>query len=159
MKPARRSSSLRRPAPWLFAALLLAAGAPLPAQELGRVFFTPERREALDRRRAAAESGQPDLAIDEEAAESAPLVIDGVVTRSAGRGAVWINGAPQESGAGEGVAVVPDRANPGRVVVRAHEGPLTPARVGDTVKPATGETSGLLGGGRIDVKRAARPAP
>jgi hypothetical protein len=132
---------------WLSCALLLAAALPVrvTAQELGRLFFTPERREALDRQRR--------FNIPEHRAtpEEQTLTIDGVVTRSSGKRTVWINGVAQDEQIG-GVAVIPNPAHPGQVVVRPEGGPATPASVGDTVHRNTGETTGLLGDGRIEIK-------
>ncbi|MDR2113183.1 MAG: hypothetical protein LBQ62_08810 [Candidatus Accumulibacter sp.] len=133
----------------LAGALLLSCALPPPvaAQELGRLFFTPERRAALDRQR------QFDIPERREIPEDPTLTIDGVVTRSSGRRTVWINGAARDDPQAAGVAIVPERANPGRVVVRSEDGPETRASVGDTVNRNTGETTGLLGGGEIRVKR------
>jgi hypothetical protein len=114
------------------------------AQELGRLFFTPEHREMLDRQR---EFDLPERQEIEE--EDPPLTIDGVVTRSDGRPTVWINGVARD---GDEAAVTPDRADPGRIVVRTADGSATQASVGDTVNRSTGETTDLLGGGRILIR-------
>src|ERR1700741_4289272 len=67
-------------------ALALAAAA-APGQELGRLFFTPEQRAALEARRRAH---LPDSAAP---AVAAPLTrVDGFVKRSAGPSTIWING-------------------------------------------------------------------
>jgi hypothetical protein len=144
----RRSEPAR-----LLCALLLAAALPAPAaaQELGRLFFTPERREALDRQR------QFNLPERREIPEDPTLTIDGVVTRSSGKRTVWINGVPQDDAhADSGVAVTPGRANPGKVVVRPEGGPAARASVGDTVNRSTGETADLLGGGTLKIRPAER---
>ena len=151
MNPPRRRTSRRPQAARLLCALLLAAALPVPvaAQELGRLFFTPERREALDRQR------QFNLPERREIPEDPTLTIDGVVTRSSGKRTVWINGVAQDDAhADSGVAVTPGRANPGKVVVRPEGGPAARASVGDTVNRSTGETTELLQGGRIDVRTA-----
>ena len=152
MNPPRRRAFRRPHAARLLCALLLAAALPAPAaQELGRLFFTPERREALDRQR------QFNLPERREIPEDPTLTIDGVVTRSSGKRTVWINGVPQDDAhADSGVAITPSRANPGKVVVRPEGGPAAKASVGDTVNRSTGETADLLGGGTVKVRPAAR---
>ncbi len=130
----------------LLALLLLAAFTPIPAgsEELGRLFFTPERREMLDRQR------QFNIQERKEIPEDPTLTINGVVTRSSGKRTVWINGVAQdETDIGSGAAVTPNRANPGKVVVQPEGAPAARASVGDTVNRNTGETTDLLGGGEI----------
>lgn len=130
--------------------LLLAVGSPATASEeaLGRLFFTPERRQALDRQRALH---QEDRA---QASEDATLTINGVVTRSSGKRTAWINGVPQnENDIDSGVAVTPRAHDPASVVVRPGESPATRARVGETINRSTGETRSLLDDGRIVVHR------
>ncbi|MDR0578455.1 MAG: hypothetical protein LBI87_13225 [Candidatus Accumulibacter sp.] len=144
--PRRRFSQGPRRA-WPLCAFLLAASFPAPAQELGRLFFTPERREALDRQRRAK------LPERKEVPRDPALSIDGVVTRSSGKRTVWINGVAQdERRPGGGVAVIPSRAHPGQVIVLPEGGPDAQASVGDTVDRNTGETADRLGGGKILVK-------
>jgi hypothetical protein len=58
------------------------------AEELGRLFFTPAERAAMDR----GNSGAP---AQTEAVPSAPPRISGIVTRSDGRRTVWIDGKPR----------------------------------------------------------------
>ncbi|MDR1227551.1 MAG: hypothetical protein LBK55_00780 [Azoarcus sp.] len=158
MKPARR----RFPFHLMLACVLcLFAMLPMPAaaQELGRLFFTPERRQALDRqresglieRREAAEAAEDAEAT--EIADNPALTIDGVVTRSGGGRTVWINGVARDGG---DVPVTPSHANPGRIVVRTPDGVVAEASVGDTVDRNTGETAGLLGDGQIRIKTVPR---
>jgi hypothetical protein len=132
---------------WPFLLIFLALAsfpAPASAQELGRLFFTPEHREMLDRQR---ELDLPERQEIEE--EDPPLTVDGVVTRSSGRRTVWINGVARD---GDEAAVTPDRVHPGRIVVRTADGSSAQASVGDTVNRSTGETTDLLGGGRILIR-------
>jgi hypothetical protein len=135
---------------WPLCALLLAGllPAPAPAQELGPLFFTPERRQELDRQREFKLQERQEIPD-----EDPMLTINGVVTRSSGKRTVWINGVAQDAQAG-GVAVTLNRKNPGTVVVQTEDGPATRANVGDTVNRNTGEASDLLGGGRIHIKIA-----
>jgi hypothetical protein len=130
----------------LLAFLLLAAFTPTPAgsEELGRLFFTPERREMLDRQR------QFNIQERKEIPEDPTLTINGVITRSSGKRTVWINGVAQdEKDIGSGAAVTPNRANPGKVVIQPDGAPTANASVGDTVNRNTGETADLLGGGVV----------
>ena len=153
MNPPRHRASRRPQAARLLCALLLAAALPAPAaaQELGRLFFTPERREALDRQR------QFNLPERREIPEDPTLTIDGVVTRSSGKRTVWINGVAQNDGRTDsGLAVAPSRTNPGQIVVRPEDGPTARAGVGDTVNRNTGETADLLGGGSIRIQGTRR---
>jgi hypothetical protein len=73
---------------------LVAAGA--GAQELGRLFFTPEQRAALDARRKAR---VPDKPAATPQAESPITRINGAVQRSGGKSTVWVNGEAIPEGA------------------------------------------------------------
>ena len=140
-------SCIQRP---LLAFLLIAALTPTPAstEELGRLFFTPERRQMLDRQR------QFNIQERKETPEDPTLTINGVITRSSGKRTVWINGVAQdETDISSGAAVTPNRANPGTVVVQPDGAPSTKASVGDTINRNTGESADLLGGGQLTVKR------
>jgi len=68
--------------------ILLAQCAPCGAQELGRLFFSPAERDALDARRREKPGGAP-------AAAQAPVRSDGYVLRSGGRPTVWVNGGAE----------------------------------------------------------------
>lgn len=146
MKSARRPRGL----PAFLATTLLLGTVALPAagDELGRLFFTPERRQALDRMRQFNVEERKDIP------EDPALTINGVVTRSSGRRTVWINGVPQDDNdASSGVAATPRGRNPGRVVIRPGDSPAAEVSVGGTVNRNTGETADLLGGGRIVIKK------
>lgn len=126
-------------------ALAPAAGA---EEALGRLFFTPERRQILDRQR------QLNIQDAKQVNEDPTLTINGVVTRSSGKRTSWINGAAQnENEVPGGLAVTPSARDPGKVVVQAGESPAAAARVGETVNRNTGEARDLLNDGRIVVKR------
>ncbi len=116
-------------------------------EELGRLFFTPERRQALDRQR------QLNIQEQQEVPEDPTLTINGVVTRSSGKRTVWINGVAQnENEKPSGVAVTPSRQEPGRIVIQTSEAQPAKAKVGDTVNRNTGEATDLLGEGKISIK-------
>lgn len=130
--------------------LTCTSSSPALAEEiLGRLFFTPERRQALDHQR------QFNIQEEVETRQEPTFTINGVVTRSSGKRTVWVNGiAAEENDASTGIQVVPERKNPGRVIVRSDESLSASARVGDTVHRDTGETTDLLQDGRIIVRRA-----
>jgi hypothetical protein len=134
--------------PALFCALALISILPAAQGEeaLGRLFFTPERRQALDQQR--------EMNISEPANEDPALTLNGIVTRSSGKRTAWINGTAQnEREIFGGITVTPERNNPGKVIVETAEHPASNARIGETVSRTTGETSDLLNGGRISIKR------
>lgn len=135
------------------AALLLAVAQP-PAngaeEALGRLFFTREHRQNIDRLRR--------LNIHEITAldESPTLTINGMLTRSSGKHTSWINGVAHDGNApANGVVARPRENDPGKVVVQAGDEPTTDARVGETLHRAGGKAEELLNGGRIVVKRPA----
>lgn len=137
---------------WL-SALLLIAACPTPAsaeEELGRLFFSPERRQNLDRQR------QLNIQEKQEIPEDPSLTINGVVTRSSGKRTVWINNVSQnENETQSGISIIPNRKEPGKVLVQAADAPAGNAKVGDTVNRTTGEATDLLNGGQINIRRAA----
>ena len=120
-----------------------------PAEdELGRLFFTPERRQALDRQR------QLNIQEKQEIPEDPMLTINGAVTRSSGKRTVWINGIPQnENETHSGVTVTTSRKEPGKVLIQASDALAGQAKVGDTLNRNTGESVGLLGDERIEIKK------
>lgn len=136
----------------VFATAFAVSSSPLVADEtLGRLFFTPEKRQALDYQR------QFNIQEKQEAQEDPTLTIDGVVMRSSGGRTVWINGVALDTERTDsGVAVTASRTNPGKVIVRPDGGPAAKASVGDTVYRSSGETVDLLGGGTLKVPPAAR---
>lgn len=71
------------------AGLLLMAAAETCAEELGRLFFTPEQRAQL-------ESGQ--LRSADNPARTRSLTVNGIVQKHGGERTVWINGVPQPAG-------------------------------------------------------------
>jgi hypothetical protein len=83
---------MRRAATLLVACAMLAPCA-AAAQELGRLFFTPEQRQALDARRKARLPDKPMAA-----APSPTTRIDGSVQRSSGRSTLFVDGAAVPDG-------------------------------------------------------------
>ncbi|MEW5861998.1 MAG: hypothetical protein AB1773_00175 [Pseudomonadota bacterium] len=121
-----------------------------PAQELGRLFFTPEQRAALDARRKARIPDKPTAVVPES-----PLTrIDGLVRREGGRSTVWLNGVPApESAQPEGIRIAPARRDPLAVSLTVGEQPQRfELKVGQTLERASGEVRDLLGEGAIRVR-------
>ena len=134
----------------LFALLFALLGAgPASAQALGRLFFTPEQRSALDARRAARLPDKPAAV-----AESPTTRIDGFVKRSSGKSTVWVDGEALPEGLQlEGLRV--QRGNdPTKVTVRVGEdGRRVELRVGETLDRATGEVKDVIGDGEVRIGR------
>lgn len=117
---------------------------------LGRLFFTPERRLALERIRLTNVR-------ETETVEGATLSLDGVVVRDGGKSTVWINGRPQyqRDAASSGVATRLSGRKPGSAVITAGEDTPRTLSVGETVNLGTQERQGILGDGKIQLA----PAP
>lgn len=111
------------------------------AQEitLGRLFFTPQERAALDRERLKAGMPTPQAAEDALPAES--ITLTGHVRRSSGKSTVWLNGKPQhESDSAKPIMVKGKRNTPGEISIRLPDKQQTyPLKVGQTLIPASGE--------------------
>jgi hypothetical protein len=128
----------------LLAAVLrapLAAAAEGPAQGLGRLFFTPQQRQDLDRRRAAN--------IQETAAvvQESTLTVEGQVSRSSGKTTTWINRVPQHD--------THRGADPAQVTLPTAEGqPEVTLKVGQTHDNVRGEVRDGLGGGQLKVQKS-----
>ena len=143
----------------LLAAVMALSGAvTAQAQELGRLFFTPEQRAALDARRKAR---VPDKPAAVPVTESPVSRVNGAVQRSGGKSTVWVNGEtiPEDAQA-DGARVTPRGPNPGRVSIPAGEGPQRyDLRVGESVDRGSGEVRDILGEGEIKIgPRRATPA-
>jgi hypothetical protein len=112
---------------FLAGALLLAAGveSAMAVDNLGRLFFTPQQRQDLDRRRQAN--------IQESTVTVNSFVtVNGQVSRSNGKNTVWINGVPQETSR--------KPADPTRVTVQGGEGePSINLKVGETFDRVRGQ--------------------
>ena len=128
------------------------------AQELGRLFFTPEQRAALDARRKARVPDKPAAA---PVTESPVSRVDGAVQRSGGKSTVWVNGETiPENAQPDSARVTPRSPNPGRVSIPAGEGAQRyDLRVGESVDRGSGEVRDILGEGDIKITpRRAAPA-
>ncbi len=109
-------------------ALLFSTLANSAEKELGRLFFTPENRQALDQQRRFRPPENPHEVVDDS-----PLTVNGLVLRSSGKKTVWINGEIK------------------------NDATLT-VKVGDTLDKNTGETTPLLGEGKVVVHPAGKRA-
>jgi hypothetical protein len=117
------------------------------AQELGRLFFTPEQRQALDARRRARLPDRPNA----PAVASPTTRLNGYVQRENGKSTVWVNGEPLPETAPEA-----PRIGAGRVTVNVGEsGARAGLRPGETLDRGTGEVKDVLGNGEIRVRRGA----
>ena len=122
----------------LFAGALLlgvATGQVAAQENLGRLFFTEQQRQDLDRRRQAN--------IQETAVVvESTVTVNGQVSRSSGRSTTWINGVPQER------ARKP--LDPARVTLPGGEGaPSVNLKIGQTLDKIRGEIRDPVGGGAI----------
>jgi hypothetical protein len=129
-----------------FIALLLVPGVALP-QELGRLFFTPEQRAALDARRKARVPDKPAAVV----VASPTTKLDGYVKRSGGPSTVWVNGEPLPEGAADAPRIGP------KVSISVGEGGARAAlRPGEVLNRGTGEVRDLIGDGEIRIRRETR---
>jgi hypothetical protein len=108
---------------WLFAGVLQ----PAFADELGRIFFTPEQRALLELAQQQATAAD---------AEGEGVTLNGIVVGSDGRQTVWVNGRPKPDAraVGPGAALIPLPAGPGQVRLK----------VGQTLDPITGRVGERL---------------
>lgn len=133
----------------LFILLFLVLGSfaqACPAQELGRLFYTPEQRQALDQRRRARVPDRP----------NAPVVVspttrmDGYVHRSGGKSTVFVNGEPLPESAPEA-----PRISGGRATVNVGEtGARTGLKPGEVLDRGTGEVRDVVGEGEVRIRRS-----
>ena len=126
------------------------------AQELGRLFFTPEQRAALDARRKAR---VPDKPAATPVTESPVTRVNGAVQRGDGKSTVWVNGEmiPEDTRS-DGARVAPRSPNSGRVSIPAGEGAQRyDLRVGESLDRGSGEVRDVIGEVEIRVgpRRAA----
>ena len=129
--------------------LALALGAPAAqAQELGRLFLTPEQRASLDARRKARVPDKPAAVV-----QSSPNTrVDGYVQRSGGPSTVWVNGEALPEQAPES----PRIGGEGRVSVGVGDaGGRVRLKPGQTLDRGTGEVRDAIGDGEINVRRRA----
>lgn len=131
------------------AAVLLACGGALAQDSsIGKLFFTPDRRAALD--------GQRQFDVQQaRVLEGDKLSVDGVVKRSTGKSTVWINGVAHHDRtvASEVQPRISD-LNPGSIALQAGDGPPASLRVGQSINRTTREQTDGLNGGTVSVRPA-----
>jgi hypothetical protein len=123
---------------------LVGVAGPASAQEpLGRLFFSPQQRQDLDRRRQAN--------IQESAVTANSFVtVNGQVSRSSGKTTVWINGVPQES-----TKRPPD---PAKVNLPGSEGERSiDLKIGQTFDRVRGQVKDPAGGETVVAPPERRP--
>lgn len=130
-------------------ALALAASLPARAAEpLGRLFFTPEQRAALDARRKARVPDKPGAAT-----LTSPVTrVDGYVKRSHGPSTVWMNGESLGEGAADAPRIEPGRAGDVSVSV-GENGRRVRLKPGESLDRGSGEVKDVIGDGQIEVRR------
>ncbi len=146
----KRIAAIRTRAALVAAGITLAGVMNAQAQELGRLFFTPEQRAALDARRKAR---VPDKPAATPVTESPVTRVNGAVQRSGGKSTVWVNGETiPEDAQVDGARVTPRSSNPGRVSIPAGEGPQRyDLRVGESIDRSSGEVHDVIGEGEVRI--------
>ena len=127
---------------WLMVLMLTLAAADASAQAeppIGRLFHTPQERQALDRLRQIG-------AADSLPGRTDTLTYDGVVRRSDGEVTTWINGQINH-----GVALQ-TRPGSSAATIRSDRGDSR-LQVGDSFDLESGATEDLLRGGQISTRR------
>jgi hypothetical protein len=143
-----------KPAFALFAAAALGCFAgPCAAQELGRLFFTPEQRQALDGRRKARMPDKPAAV----AVASPTLRLDGYVKRSGGKSTVWVNGESLTEGGQADAPRIGGTRGDSRVSVNVGESASrVELKPGEVLDRGNGEVRDVIGEGEITIRRAPR---
>lgn len=133
--------------------LVAVSGAPA-AQQVGKLFFTPDQRAELDARRRARVPDKPSAI-----AETPSTRIDGQVVRSGKNSTVWVNGQPYAEGeTADGVRVYPGHIDPSRVGVSVDDKRRIRLKVGATLDRGSGEVTDVFGEGEVKVRRGADAA-
>lgn len=132
----------------------LLAGTPASAQDLGRLFFTPEQRAALDARRRAR---VPDKPAPTPVVASPTTRLDGYVRRSDGRATVWVNGVELNDTGPDAPRIDPRRSTDASVSVTVSDsGARARLKPGEVLDRGTGEVRDVIGQGEIKVGRGAQ---
>jgi hypothetical protein len=124
------------------------------AAAMGKVFFSPDKRIALEQRRLMDVIPEVTAAMASAAApppeQIETITVDGIVKRSSGKNTVWINGVPHTERERNIVRVNPRDLS--SAVISNVNTTTTIIRVGDGMNRSTKEPSTLLGPGTILVK-------
>jgi hypothetical protein len=148
--PARCAAGAVRRLASAAAAAALVATLPAPAaaqgSELGRLFYTPQQRTELDKRRASNVPAQAEVA---PVVQQPNVTLNGYVGRSSGKTTTWINGVPQYD--------TVRSQDPTRLPIGAAEDRRS-MKVGATLDTNRGEVRDVLGDGEIRINsRPQRP--
>jgi hypothetical protein len=129
----------RLPCSLVLCALLAGAAltAQAQAQQLGRLFLSPEQRAQLDAQRYGPPPSDPALAAPPPPPPPAPPVeLNGVVQRSSGRSTVWLNQEAQNEPHNR-LAL----GKPGTLTLRLSNGQVLLLKPGQRYDPASGTVS------------------
>jgi hypothetical protein len=120
------------------------------AQELGRLFFTPEQRASLDARRRARVPDTPAVSV----VASPTTRVDGFVSRSGGPSTVWVNGQALGEEGAEAPRIVRRSIDP-RVSIPVDGGVRFSLKPGQVLDRSSGEVRDVLGpNGELRVRSA-----
>ena len=123
------------------------------AQEVGRLFFTPEQRAAMDARRKARVPDKPAAAA---VAASPTTRVDGYVRRSQGPTTAFVNGESVPVGAqADSPQIVRERGDARVSIPFGESGSRHALRPGEVLDRGSGEVRDVLGEGELKV----RPRP
>jgi hypothetical protein len=114
------------------------------AQELGRLFFTPDQRSAMDARRKARVPDRPTSAV----VASPTVRLDGYVKRPGGKSTVWVNGEPADD-----FTRPPAGGSDSRVSVGVGDAGRINLNPGEVLDRGNGEVRDVIGEGEIRIRR------
>lgn len=118
---------------------LLLCLAQAQAEPLGRLFFTPKERAAMDRERLTSGLLAPPTADADTGITMNSVTFNGHVRRSGGASTVWLNGKAQHGRDAPKQIVVTENA-PGEIAVKLPASSrVYPLKVGQTLTPGSGE--------------------
>lgn len=121
----------------LIVATMLPCSATHSEQPLGRLFFTPSQRAALD---AGKQIGKPRTARPVTSRRPRAVTLNGVVTRSDGESAVWINGHETRGKSVSGVSASTLATDPTSAQVRVRgTRKIVRLQVGQQLNPVSGK--------------------
>ncbi|HWQ38590.1 MAG TPA: hypothetical protein VNM24_08275 [Burkholderiales bacterium] len=115
------------------------AGAAEP--QLGRLFFTPQQRAALDagRRIFAAKKSDDHPRPARQSRRPREIELNGIVMRSDGERTVWVNGKSYYRGSPRGLEILTDPGRPASARIRLPGKKTTDLRVGQRLEAGSGE--------------------
>lgn len=136
----------------LLSPALIAPACAADTPELGRLFFTPERRAVLERQRASNIQEAQSL-------QGSSMSLDGIVYRSGGKATIWINRQAQTENESSrtGVSAVVSPKTPGSALLAPGEEAPAQLKVGESINRATGERNTRLGSGVVVTTPPAPP--